>query len=320
MRKMLAAFSAAAFLILGGASAGAAPARTEAVSAVSESDPRGCPAVAVVAARGSEESVAPGPTSYSTESRWVSNGYEGYQIHSFLRYAEERHLAQHGEPLLGEVPVLALAPAVYPAALPLPVIAEEGEELAALEVAVRVNALLNRVSALEIAQEALRDLAGSLYSGITGTAAHLAEWEEATGCAPDYILVGYSQGAVVLTAQEQSLAEQGRLVGALYLGNPWVVPDEPTLVGGADPGGGMLQRVPRQWQRPAEGVPRLNYCLPGDLACDASLASGLSAAEDAAQTGGLGAHTDYFTGEAPREHDDQVADMFAAWIRAAERR
>lgn len=310
MRKILAAVSAAAFLSLGVAPVYAAP----------NTGQQTCPAVAVVAARGSEESVELGHTRYAADSPWESNGYEGYQIGTFLRYAENRHVEQTGESLLADVPVIALDADVYPAAFPMPVIAEEGEQLAAREVLQRVGALLNRVSAPQIARISFGELARSVRSGTTGTMAYLAGWEEATGCSPQYILVGYSQGAVVLTAQEHELAEQGRLAGALYLGNPWVRAGEPSIVGGASPGGGLLQYVPAEWERTAAGVPRVNYCLPADLACDTSMVGAVDSAEDSAQTGGFGAHTDYFTGEAPAEHDAAVADVFASWIHEAEGR
>lgn len=313
MRKILSGL-AAAVMTLGVVAP--APASAEQEQGV-------CPEVAVVAARGSEENVDLGPTRYAPDSAWESNGYEGYQVGMFLRFAEAHHVEQTGESLLEDVPVIALDPEVYPAALPLPVLVEEGEEVAARELVQRVSELLDRISVPEIARISLGELARSVNSGVTNTMSYLAGWEAATGCEPDYVLAGYSQGAVVMTAQERKLAEDDRLAGVVYLGNPLLKANDPSLVGGAAPGGGLLQRVPAEWEDAVAEAPRVNYCLPADVVCNLSVTGAVDAAKETYLSGeleDLGAHTHYFTGKAPREYDERAAESFASWILAAQGR
>ena len=86
----------------------AAPKRAEA---------RACPAVAVIAARGSGQPNI-GRTSYA-QSPWVSNGWEGEHIRAFLRTSENRYRATHGgKSLMNSVEVLGLGPEYYPAFAP----------------------------------------------------------------------------------------------------------------------------------------------------------------------------------------------------------
>lgn len=310
MRTILATISAAVFLALGAPSAHAVAER-----APHEANHRVCPEVAVVAARGSEQNMDLEPTRYVDGSIWESNGYEASVISALLTDAEARHVDATGESLLRDVPVLALDESVYPAALPLPVIVEEGEEIAALELASRVNRLLRETPLPTIAEEAATGFLASMRAGVNGTVPRIQEWEKTTGCAPQYLLVGYSQGALVLTAQEQELAEAGRLAGVLYLGNPLLTPDDPSAVGGAA-SGGLLRAVPAEVQRTASGVPRINYCLAGDFVCDTSL----DALTSAASHGGVGRHEAYFTAEDADATDAVVAERFASWILQAQGR
>lgn len=310
MRTILAAVSVLAFLVLG-----APPAHAAAEPAPQEANHRVCPDVAVVAARGSEQNTGLEPTRYADGSIWESNGYEASVINALLTDAEARHLDATGESLLRDVPVLALDESVYPASLPLPVIVEEGEEIAALELASRVRQLLGQTPLPVIANEAATGFLTSMRAGVTGAVPRIQEWEETTGCAPQYLLVGYSQGALVLTAQERELAEAGRLAGVLYLGNPLLRPGDPSTVGGAD-SGGLLRSVPAEMRRTAPETPRINYCLAGDFVCDTSL----DALSSTASRGGVGRHEAYFTAEDVEATDTLVAERFASWILDAQGR
>lgn len=269
-----------------------------------------CPAVTVLAARGSEQDEGLTPTRYSDSAPWVSNGFEAQTLRDFLHLAEQRHLAGTGESLMAQVDVLALDDTVYPAALPLPALAEEGEELALDETAQRVRELLSQTPAHEIAGDAARATAASVDSGIRGTGDVIAEYEAATGCQPDYILLGYSQGAVVLTAQEQELYESGRLRGAIYLGNPLLPAGDPSTVGQGRSGG--LLGPAAEWVLPTAPIQnRLNYCLAGDVVCAPTVENAAGALGD-----GGGVHATYFLAEEFSADDQAVADTFASWVTA----
>lgn len=273
-------------LMLAGALAAAVLAPAPASAAVQQQE---CPSLVVLAARGSEQNEVLRPTSYSPESPWVSNGYEEKNIRAFLHFAEARHRAETGESLLADVHVLALDDTVYPASLPLPALAEPGEELDALQTAGRLGEVLRETPAHVIAHEAATGFAGSLHSGINGTMGYVDAWEAETGCRPGYVLVGYSQGAVVLLAQEAELTRRGQLVGSLYFGNP-------------------LHAVMQGRGSESNGV---SHCAPGDYVCDLTS----SAAQSALANGG-GVHNGYFldVDQGPAGSDAHVADRFREWV------
>ncbi|AGF73182.1 hypothetical protein [Corynebacterium halotolerans] len=325
MSPSLAAVVGAALLTLAGApSAGASPADASAGAAVGAdpavdaldtvvdafATPAGerCPEVVVLAARGSEQNSGLEPTRYSEQAPWVSNGFEGPNLRAFLQFAEQRHLEHTGESLLAEVPVLALNADVYPAALPLPALAEQGEELNPVETARRLGGVLEETPAHVIAGQALHAFRASVEGAAAGVGGVLADFEAASGCEPGYLLLGYSQGAIVLTLQEQWLHDAGRLAGAVYLGNPLLAPGDPGTVTGPVRGG-ALRAVPPGLRPGAEVPNRLNYCLPGDFTCDVDLDS-----LGTALTSHGGPHTRYFLVEPASPWDAAVADQFAAWV------
>lgn len=289
----------AAGALAAGIMAGPVPAAADAQQA--------CPAVAVVAARGSDQNVDLEPTSYAPDSPWVSNGFEGPHLTSFLQFAQARHQAQTGQSLLRDVPVLALDDVTYPAAMGLPELAAPGEEVTPLEMARRVGEVLRVKPAHQYAVDALHTFEGSVRSGVDNALGYIDAWEAESGCTPGYILLGYSQGAVVLTAQEQALQERGQLVGSLYLGNPLLRTTDAAVVGAPDRGAGMLSSAPVT----AADSTRLNYCTAGDFSCDLTSSAALASLGD-----GGGAHTQYFVSADtdPTEYDDHVADTFAGWI------
>lgn len=285
--------------------AGAAPARVTTPGADR------CPEVTVLAARGSEQNDQIVPTRYSESAPWVSNGYEAQNLRAFLQFAESRYLARTGESLMDDVAVLALDEAVYPAALPLPALAEEGEELAPAETARRLHALSRETQAHVLADTAVTGFLTSLESGIRGVGDVLADYEAGTGCQPDYLLLGYSQGSIVLTEQERELYDAGRLVGAIYLGNPLLTAGHPSTVGQGR-GGGLLGPVAAHLDTTAPTPNRINHCRAGDFVCDTSL----EAAADALGSGG-GEHLTYYLDGKVDEGEAAVADAFASWVENA---
>ncbi len=278
---------------------------------IAQETPATCPEVAVVAARGSEQNQGITPRRYAEDSPWVSNGYEASNIGQFLELAEQRHLDRTGRSLLRDVPVIALDDSVYPASLALPSIGADEQNLPPGVALNRVGQILGETPLPALVGEALRSFVGSVSDGVTMTRGYLTDWEETTGCRPDYVLVGYSQGALVLNAHETSLASQGRLRGVVYLGNPLLTAGDPSIVGNRITAGGVLKAVPTAWRQTAWEVPRVNYCLVGDLVCDVSAESIDEVVLDPA---GELTHVRYFDDPAYAATDAIVADVFAGWI------
>lgn len=271
-----------------------------------------CPAVAVVAARGSDQNEFLEPTRYSAEAPWISNGYEERTIRAFLQYSEERHRANTGTSLMKDVYVLGLDASVYPAELPVPHLTEDGEDVENREFARRAVDTVRERPAHLLAYDATVGFAESLHAGIRGTMGYIDAWEERTGCAPGYILIGYSQGALVLAPQEEALAERGQLIGSLYMGNPLLTPGDATVVGQPTRGGGLLSSLPQAVQPTQADVQRLNYCAADDFVCDVT-----SSAIGGSLTTKGGVHANYFLEieeNGASEYDAQVSDTFAGWI------
>lgn len=268
-----------------------------------------CPEVAVVAARGSEQNDELTPMRYAPESRWESNGYEAENISGLITAASARHLEHTGEQLMTNVPVIGLDNSVYPAAMPLPELIQDGEDVDAAVFAQRASSVLSSRSPVEISSTAATAFDDSLRRGVSGTPGYLQAWEEATGCAPDYVLIGYSQGAMVLTAVEKQLAEQGRLRGVIYMGNPLLRPGDPSIVGKRVSSGGMAMALGDRWPRESGVSRRINYCLPRDIVCD------LSPDTVAGQFGATGGtHPEYYAEDAEDPSAGLVADTFAGWV------
>lgn len=298
-------FLAASTLLVGGL-VGLTPAPAQAGT-------QECPAVVVVAARGSDQNEFLEPTRYSDEAPWVSNGYEERNIRAFLQYSEQRYREQTGTSLMKDVHVLALDGSVYPAEFPTPHLTEDDEEVDNREFARRALDVVRERPPHLLAYDAVSGFVESLRTGVRGTMGYIDAWEESTGCTPGYILIGYSQGALVLAPQEQEFAERGRLIGSLYLGNPLLAPGDATVVGQPNRGGGLLSSLPDSVApRPADGAQHLNYCVADDFVCDITS----SAATGSLTTKG-GAHANYFLeieGNGASEYDVQVADTFAGWV------
>lgn len=282
------------------------------VAAPAHAGPQGCPEVVVVAARGSDQNEYLEPTRYSDEAPWVSNGYEERTVRAFLHFAEQRHRDQTGTSLMKDVYVLGLDASVYPAELPSPQLTEKDEEVDNREFARRAVGAVKERPAHLMAYDATVGFAQSLRAGVRGTLGYIDAWEERTGCAPGYILIGYSQGALVLAPQEEALAERGQLIGSLYMGNPLLTPGDATVVGQPTRGGGLLSSLPQAVQPTQADVQRLNYCAADDFVCDVT-----SSAIGGSLTTKGGVHANYFLEieeNGASEYDAQVSDTFAGWI------
>ncbi|RNE49630.1 hypothetical protein [Corynebacterium alimapuense] len=267
-----------------------------------------CPSVVVVAARGSEQNEEFPPTSYAEGSPWVSNGFEGPNIKGFLKRAQQHHLDTTGESLMEDVLVMGLDDEIYPADFPVPKLAEDDEELETLEMVRRVQVLLAETPAQEIVGDSLQSFAKSLRSGVRGVRGMIEGYEASTGCAPGYILIGYSQGALVLAPHEKWLQESGRLVGSIYFGSPLVTAGDRTAIGTAAHGG-MLKTSSEN--APDSGnVNKLNYCLPDDFVCDLSV----DAVSNGIQGASGGVHATYFLDGQTQPEDASVAERFAGWV------
>lgn len=268
---------------------------------------RRCPAVAVIAARGSGQNSQVYPTRYSAEAPWVSNGWEGETIRAFLRHAEGRYQATHGgNSLMKDVEVLGLEPRYYPAIFPeysVPAVSVPETVAQATMIALEYT-----VPVLRQARRAATEFTGSVKVGRTGVMQEIKDYEAATGCHPGYVLTGYSQGAMILLEHERTLAQRGQLAGAVYFGNPNTAPGDPATVGVAGGGaGGMLGFLPFNSRSAAGSTNRVNYCLPEDAVCDLSVETLQAAAAD-----GGGNHGRYYLW--PSRWDNQVSDAFGRFV------
>lgn len=261
----------------------------------------------MIAARGSGQNSQIYRTNYSNEAPWVSNGWEGETIRAFLRHAEDRYRATHGgASLMKDVEVLGLEPRYYPAAYPdytVPTVPTPVTVIQALNIG-----LDYALPVLRTARAAAVEFTGSVQTGRAGVLRQIDDYERATGCHPGYILVGYSQGAMILLEHERELARRGQLAGAVYFGNPNTAAGDPATVGVAGGGaGGMLGWLPFNSRTAAGTTNRVNYCLPLDAVCDLSVQT-----LDASARQGGGNHVRYYLW--PSQWDNQVSDSFGRFV------
>lgn len=265
-----------------------------------------CPAVAFVAARGSGQNDQIFRTSYSPQAPWVSNGWEGQTIRAFLRHAEGRYVATHGgNSLMKDVEVLGLEPRFYPAVYPeyeVPNVIAPTTALQAFSLAMQYS-----VPVLRMAMRAGNEFLDSVQVGRTGVMAMINGYEATTGCHPQYILSGYSQGAMIMLEHERELARRGQLAGVVYFGNPNTAAGDPSTVGVPGGGaGGILGFLPFNSRTAAGTGNRVNYCLPLDGVCD------LSVQTLRASQGNGGNHGRYFIWGS--RWDNQVSDSFGRFV------
>lgn len=229
-----------------------------------------CPEVVVLAARGSEENDKYPPTA----GNGYSNGYEGESLHRFLDYTTQVHPDLFED---GSAQVLTVDAAKYPAKFP---VGEAGEDVDPFTVATGVGEFMD-----------------SMARGIPGGIDTVEDYEAETGCAPDYVSLGYSQGVAVLGPVQYQLAQEGRLRGAVYMGNPF-------------------HRTPDLLTAGAPQYPVNSYCVPDDFVCDFGPRSAFLALNDEDDAG---VHADYFraASEDPAQAsagDRRTADTFAGLL------
>ncbi|WP_412100285.1 cutinase family protein [Corynebacterium aurimucosum] len=244
-----------------------------------------CPDTVVLVARGSDQNEEQGeyigPQRYSAKAP-ESTGFEGRNFAALFHQVEQRHPGA-----MDGVYVLALDSEAYPAAMNLPPLAQEGEDLSPLQLVQRALGILQQHSLGEMAYSVTLGAIDSLRTGARNAPRVVDNYEATTGCHPRWIAAGYSQGALVATSVEGHLAETGRLHGMLTFGNP-------------------LHQVP--WAKNRAGLPGnryVDYCLDGDFVCDFSLESANRALATKAER-----HASYFLGE-PSGQDVQVIDAVA---------
>lgn len=250
-----------------------------------------CPAVTAVVARGSEQNLRIRPTRYSEEAPWTSNGFEERTIRAMFSRLEQQHLAQTGGSLMKDVYVLGLTHIDYPALLPL---SDEGSTVV--------------------------DFGSSLIQGRENVLRAIDRFEADTGCRSRYLLVGYSQGVLVVDGQEEELIRRGQYVGSVLIANPSLRTEDATIIGHQPIEGGILSSL----EEPVIIHPNtINYCLPGDFVCDRDgeqfSTSGSSMVSAQVRTGDYRdgrIHSQYFV---TRQHwDDQVLAEISRWIQDSE--
>lgn len=244
-----------------------------------------CPETVVLVARGSDQNEEQGeyvgPQRYSEQAP-ESTGFEGRNFAALFHQVEQRHPGA-----MDGVYVLALDPEAYPAAMNLPPLAQEGEDLSPLQLVQRTLGILQQHSLGEMAYSVTLGAIDSLRTGARNAPKVVDNYEATTGCDPQWVAAGYSQGALVATSVEGYLAETGRLHAMLTFGNP-------------------LHQVP--WAKNRAGLPGnrfVDYCLDGDFVCDFSLDAANRALATKAER-----HASYFLGE-PSGQDVQVIDAVA---------
>lgn len=244
-----------------------------------------CPETTVLVARGSDQNEEQGeyvgPQRYSARAP-ESTGFEGRNFAALFHQVEQRHPGA-----MDGVYVLALDPEAYPAAMNLPPLAQEGEELSPRDVVRRIMEILQQSPIGDLAYSVTLGVVDSLRTGVRNAPKVVEDYEATTGCRPRWVAAGYSQGALVTTSVESYLADTGRLHAVLTFGNP-------------------LHQVP--WAQNRAGLPEhrvVDYCLDGDFVCDFSVEAANRALATKAKR-----HASYFLGE-PTEQDVQVIDAVA---------
>lgn len=251
-----------------------------------------CPDTVVLAARGSDQNEEYGeyfgPQLYSEHAE-PSNGYEGPNFTALFHQVEQRHPGT-----MDNVYVLALDEEAYPANMDLPPLAEEGENLGPIELVQRAVGIVQQYPVHEMIHSVTFGFIDSVRSGMINAPKVVENYEATTGCNPNYVVAGFSQGALVTTSVEKYLANTGRLEGAVTIGNP-------------------LHKYPWAMERAAlpEGK-RVDYCLDGDFVCDFSLEATSDALSTKAER-----HASYFLNE-PTAQDVRVIDAVAGLLNSAD--
>ena len=245
-----------------------------------------CPSIVAVAARGSEQNEAFEPTKYSDTSSFISNGYEAENLRALFQGLENYWMDKTGESIMEDILVMGLSPESFPARLPL-------EEPA--------------ITSTEFDH--------SLRTGKQGVAPAIEAYEQTSGCVPDYLFAGYSQGSLVLAGQDQKWEAQGRHVGTVLLADPAQAVGDPKTIGHSVQAGGLASILPRT----QDTARTLRYCIDGDIVCDVHLNQAMTAMNGKESTEYnkdnwpvIQPHGNYFL--VPRESDQIVYEQIGQWI------
>lgn len=258
-----------------------------------------CPELVVLVARGNNDAGGDfAPRRYGGPTGRQSNGHESQRVGDFLEFIEQRYRDTHdGEWLLADVQVYGLSEQFYPADIPIPEIKDDSDVLTLLS------------SAGDLTQDVVSGIRRMVTVGAAGARAGIEDYEQRTGCAPHYLLFGYSMGTMVLAPQERWLAERGRLAGAVYVASPFQVGGHSPVAGVSSTSTGLLGHLPPPLRPEAGTANRAYYCLPDDPVCDPSpRALDRALAEDEG-----GPHAHYFrdlTGPGVAA----LADTMGGWI------
>ncbi|MBN9645072.1 hypothetical protein ACFSSC_08790 [Corynebacterium mendelii] len=160
----------------------------------------------------------------------------------------------------------------------------------------------------------------SAVEGALGAIREAVSYEDATGCRPDYIVVGYSQGAMAMEMAERILALSGRLTGSVYIGDPWLDPFDPALVGTPTGGKGMLFRTGPLFASTSLRLSPdvVEYCEFGDPVCDNTRSF-----IDQVSLGGATPHLSYFIRERDADrlaNEDYVVERINRMTEASRQR
>lgn len=255
-----------------------------------------CPRIEIVAARGTSE-IGIGPQKYGSA---VSNGFEGKVLSRLLHFIEQRY----GPEIFDEVVITGIDDTVYRAEPRVPdTVGEPGPPNARKEAAWE---LIQKHGPIRTIVEPIARFMRSAFDGSVAVPAAMEMKAQDTGCRAQTIVLGYSQGAIVLQPYELQLAREGRLVGTLMIGDPQLKIGQVNF-GQPEHNGGLFAGSSLE---PQQLVPRFEYCKRKDFICDTSL--------DVA--GGLDVHQSYFDPQVMRDADEEaVAELLAQWVREGQR-
>ena len=194
-----------------------------------------CPETAVLVARGSDQNEEQGeyvgPQRYSVHAP-ESTGFEGRNFAALFHQVEQRHPGA-----MDGVYVLALDPESYPAAMNLPPLAQEGEDLGPRELVQRTVEILQEhpigdlaysvtLGAVETSVESHLAETGRLQAVLTfGNPLHQVPWAQNRTGLPanryvDYCLDGDFVCDFSLEAANRALATKAERHASYFLGEP----------------------------------------------------------------------------------------------------
>lgn len=166
----------------------------EAVEAVAQAQEQVCPGTVVLAARGSDQNEQQGESFGSqkySENSEVSDGFEGPNFIELFHQVEQRY-----QGTMDDVYVLALDDKAYPASMDLPPLAQEGEELELVQVIVRAVEIVQQYPVGEMLRSVTIGFIDSARAGMCNAPKVVRDYEDTTGCKPQYVVAGFSQDAL----------------------------------------------------------------------------------------------------------------------------